>query len=93
MPSLHALFQLLVKLAEVDSNLEDSEGNTPAHLAAAEGHLDCLRLLVYHKKEPMDVVIARNNNVKLQETRETISFINDVTYPGFYSQRPCNSVS
>ena len=57
------LFQLLVKLQEVDSNVEDSEGNTPAHLAAAEGHLDCLRLLVYHKHQPMDVVFARNNEV------------------------------
>lgn len=55
------ILQLLVKLSEVDTSLEDSEGNTPAHLAAAEGHLDCLRLLVYHKREPMDVIIARNN--------------------------------
>ena len=59
------LFQLLVKLQEVDSNVEDSEGNTPPHLAAAEGHLDCLRLLVYHKHQPMDVVFARNNEVSL----------------------------
>ena len=59
------LFQLLVKLQEVDSNVEDSEGNTPAHLAAAEGHLDCLRLLVYHKHQPMDVVFTRNNEVSL----------------------------
>ncbi len=43
--------------------MEDTEGNAPAHLAASEGHLDCLRLLVYHKKQPMDVVIARNNDV------------------------------
>lgn len=57
--------QLLVKLSEVDSSLEDLEGNTPAHLAAAEGHLDCLRLLVYHKHQPMDVVIARNNEVSM----------------------------
>lgn len=55
--------QLLVKLSEVDTGVEDSEGNTPAHLAAAEGHLDCLRLLVYHKHQPMDVVVARNNDV------------------------------
>ena len=59
------LFQLLVKLQEVDSNVEDSEGNTPTHLSAGEGHLDCLRLLVYHKHQPMDVVtvFARNNEV------------------------------
>ena len=57
------LFQLLVKLQEMDSNVEDSEGNTPSHLAAGEGHLDCLRLLVYHKHQPMDVVFARNNEV------------------------------
>ena len=59
------LFQLLVKLQEVDSNVEDSEGNTPGYLAAAEGHLDCLMLLVYHmhKHQPMDVVYAISNEV------------------------------
>lgn len=66
-PQTFPPMQLLVKLSEVDSNIEDSEGNTPSHLAAAEGHLDCLRLLVYHKRNPMDVVIARNNNVKYNE--------------------------
>ena len=53
-----------MKLSELDPNLEDSEGNTPAHLSASEGQLDCLRLLVYHKHQPMDVVLSRNNDVR-----------------------------
>lgn len=55
--------QLLLKLPEMDATVEDRDGNSPAHLAATEGNLDCLRLLVYHKKQPMDVVAARNNDV------------------------------
>ena len=47
----------------IDPNGEDSIGNTPAHLAAAEGHLECLKVLVYHRKQPLEVVTYRNNNV------------------------------
>ena len=36
---------------------------TPPPLAAAEGHLDCLRLLVYYKNEPAEVIGARNDKV------------------------------
>ena len=53
-----------MKLPEVESDLEDLEGNTPAHLAAAEGQLESLRLLVYHKRQPADILISRNNNVR-----------------------------
>ena len=52
-----------MKLVEVAHNVPDAEGNTPAHLAAAEGHLDCLRLLVYYKNEPAEVIGARNDKV------------------------------
>lgn len=58
------LHQLLVKLPEMSPNMADLEGNSPAHLAAAEGHLDCLRLLVYCNNEPGDVITARNNKVR-----------------------------
>lgn len=47
--------------------MADLEGNIPAHLAAAEGHLDCLRLLVYYKNEPEDVITSRNNRVRSEE--------------------------
>ncbi len=71
--------QLLVRLPEVESNVEDSEGNTPAHLAAAEGHLDCLRLLVYHKRQPMDALIARNNEVRLNQAETLIILRQSIT--------------
>ena len=50
---------------EIDLSSTDKEGNTPAHLAASEGHLDCLSFLVNNDPEltPLDVVICRNNNV------------------------------
>ena len=56
------MLQLIVKY-EIDPNSEDKMGNTPAHLAAAEGHLECLKVLVYHRKQPLEVVICKNNNV------------------------------
>ena len=56
--------QLLVKLPEMALDAADLEGNLPAHLAAAEGHLDCLRLLVYCKNEPAHVMASRNNHVR-----------------------------
>ena len=56
------LLQLIVKY-EIDPNSEDKMGNTPAHLAAAEGHLECLKVLVYHRKQPLEVVTCKNNNV------------------------------
>ena len=47
----------------VDLLADDKQGNTPAHLAAAEGHLDCLKLLVCHKdSQPQAVVSFRNND-------------------------------
>ena len=36
----------------------------PAHLSASEGHLECLRLLVYYKHKPSLVLTARNNKVR-----------------------------
>ena len=57
---------MLVKNPEVDATQEDSDGNSPAHLAATEGHLECLRLLVYHRKQPMEAIMARNNDVREQ---------------------------
>ena len=56
------LLQFVIKY-EIDPNSEDKVGNTPAHLAAAEGHLDCLKVLVYHRKQPLEVVTCKNNNV------------------------------
>jgi len=56
---------LLLKLSELSHNVADTEGNTPAHLAAAEGHLDCVRLLVYHKNDPAEIIGARNDKVCL----------------------------
>ena len=35
----------------------------PAHLSASEGHLECLRLLVYYKHTPSLILNARNNKV------------------------------
>ena len=54
--------QLVINLG-IDANADDKDGNTAAHLAAMEGHLECLRLLVYHKSQPLDVVTSRNNDV------------------------------
>jgi hypothetical protein len=61
------LLQLIVKY-EIDPNSEDKIGNTPAHLAAAEGHLECLKVLVYHRKQPLEVVTCKNNNVSIKHS-------------------------
>ena len=58
--------QLLSKM-DLDLLAVDREGSTPAHLAAAEGHLECLRLLVYHKRKAVEVLNCRNNNVSIPE--------------------------
>ena len=52
----------------------DREGNIPAHLAAAEGHLECLRLLVYSYQEDQtaEVVSCRNHNVSIPNSSATI---------------------
>ena len=56
----------------------DDEGNLPgercnsvhtsifslAHLAATEGHVECLRLLVYHQGSPLAVIRSKNNKVR-----------------------------
>lgn len=34
-----------------------------AHLSASEGHLDCLKLLVYYNNTPLIILKARNNKV------------------------------
>lgn len=44
-------------------NSTGNDGNTPAHFAAMEGHLECLKVLVYHKNKPLEVVSKRNNDV------------------------------
>ena len=57
----------------------DDEGNLPgtilgdinylslffssAHLAASEGHVECLQLLVYHNGSPLAVIRSKNNKV------------------------------
>ena len=42
----------------------DRDGNSPAHLSAAEGHLDCLRLLVEQAKSGVrEAITSRNNDV------------------------------
>lgn len=52
----------------------DREGNIPAHLAAAEGHLECLRLLVYSYQEDQtaEVVSCRNHNVSIPNASAAI---------------------
>ena len=60
---LVVMFVQMVIKYEIDPNGEDKVGNTPAHLAAAEGHLECLKVLVYHRRQPLEVVTSRNNNV------------------------------
>ena len=59
------MLQFVIKY-EIDPNSEDKVGNTPAHLAAAEGHLECLKVLVYHRKQPLEVVTCKNNNVSIK---------------------------
>jgi len=63
---LQILLQLLSKM-DLDLLAVDREGSTPAHLAAAEGHLECLRLLVYHKHKAVEVLNCRNNSVSIPE--------------------------
>ena len=67
------LLQLLNKM-DHDPLAGDREGNIPAHLAAAEGNLECLRLLVYSYQEDQtaEVVSCRNNNVSIPNISTTM---------------------
>ena len=47
----------------LDSKATEKEGNTPAHFAAMEGHLECLKLLVSHKDNTLEIITSRNNEV------------------------------
>ena len=68
------IFLQLVSKMDHDPLTGDREGNIPAHLAAAEGHLECLRLLVYSYQEDQtaEVVSYRNNKVSISNTLTTI---------------------
>lgn len=46
-----------------NTNSAENDGNIPAHFAAMEGHLECLKLLVYYKNKPLEVISKRNNDV------------------------------
>ncbi len=54
--------QVVVGLG-LNANATENNGNAPAHFAAMEGHLECLKLLVYHKNQPLEVISKRNNDV------------------------------
>lgn len=58
----------------LDSKATEREGNTPAHFAAMEGHLECLKLLVYHKDNPLEIITSRNNEVITENYLASITF-------------------
>ncbi len=54
--------QVVVGLG-LNANATENNGNAPAHFAAMEGHLECLKLFVYHNNQPFEVISKRNNDV------------------------------
>ncbi len=41
----------------------DNDGNTPAHLAAMEGHLPCLKYILSNAPNTSALISARNDQV------------------------------
>lgn len=58
-----------------NANSVENDGNIPAHFAAMEGHLECLKVLVYYKNKPLEVVSKRNNDVSGYSVQKTYTMI------------------
>ena len=56
-----------------DMMLKDSNGCTPVHHAAIEGHTDCLKLLVTNTTELIGLLHTKNNDVMVNNV-----MVNDV---------------
>ena len=48
----------------MNANINIMNNYNEAHLAASEGHIECLRLLVYYNNTPLLVLTSRNNLVR-----------------------------
>ena len=53
-----------VLIISVNGNINIMYNDVEAHLAASEGHIECLRLLVYYNHTPLLVLTSRNNLVR-----------------------------
>ena len=48
----------------MNANINIMYNYNEAHLAASEGHIECLRLLVYYNNTPLLVLTSRNDLVR-----------------------------